>query len=501
MSFYFDTYLKVIFDNDSAIQLKQFKQLRQTAKQLGLYNIENAITFNLVDVYEKNNDFINALQCYLQMEDVVKQSPIIFNDRYIYGQYTFARLFYRFGDYDKAIQKIKPLFSRSVRPINKVFIADLLGNCYLKLNQPDSALYWFQLIKKIIPASDSGSVWHYSIWYSIVDGNCGKVAKAKGDIKTAKQLLTNAIQQCEQLQYFDNVAPLANELALIYLIEKNNELALKTLTTNFNACKKLNSVPQWFSYYKALHQLCILQNNNIKLKSCSDSLAKYEYLQQQLVNQDKKNGLLMLQKIKELQLEADLISAENKRLQLIRNFIIALIILLIFIVYLVVRKNKQQRLLTNERIKNAELIANEKAVIAETQIADFIIRLKEKNELIEGLENKIQVISTNSESNNNKPNIEILEQLQSSCILTEDDWIKFKALYETAYPGYITKLKSFSIKLSPAEIRLLVLSKLNLNNKEIANVLGIGSEAVRVTRSRLKKKLEQNGETNLEDLS
>jgi len=54
--------------------------------------------------------------------------------------------------------------------------------------------------------------------------------------------------------------------------------------------------------------------------------------------------------------------------------------------------------------------------------------------------------------------------------------------------------------LSPSEIRFMTLARLNFSNKEMAAALGVTPQAIRVTRHRLRKKLNLPDEQNLEEL-
>ncbi len=53
--------------------------------------------------------------------------------------------------------------------------------------------------------------------------------------------------------------------------------------------------------------------------------------------------------------------------------------------------------------------------------------------------------------------------------------------------------------LTPNEMRLSALVKLNLTIKEMAAILGISPDSVKTARYRLRKKLELNTEENLTD--
>jgi DNA-binding CsgD family transcriptional regulator len=58
------------------------------------------------------------------------------------------------------------------------------------------------------------------------------------------------------------------------------------------------------------------------------------------------------------------------------------------------------------------------------------------------------------------------------------------------HPNFVKKLSTYpKEQLSPAELRLGMLLRLNLNSKEIAAVLRVSPDSIRVARHRLRKKL------------
>jgi len=59
-------------------------------------------------------------------------------------------------------------------------------------------------------------------------------------------------------------------------------------------------------------------------------------------------------------------------------------------------------------------------------------------------------------------------------------------MFDKANPGFISQLKSMAPDITTAEIRFAALTRLNLGNKHIASMLGIGADAVRKTKSRLR---------------
>jgi len=108
-----------------------------------------------------------------------------------------------------------------------------------------------------------------------------------------------------------------------------------------------------------------------------------------------------------------------------------------------------------------------------------------KNQLIEELELRLTGLTAGSE-------------LRRMKILTESDWIRFRARFDAQMPGFLHKLMIRFPSLTAAEIRLFLLLKLNFDTLEISEALGISKESVWRSRNRLRKKLAI---PDLEDLS
>jgi DNA-binding CsgD family transcriptional regulator len=82
-------------------------------------------------------------------------------------------------------------------------------------------------------------------------------------------------------------------------------------------------------------------------------------------------------------------------------------------------------------------------------------------------------------------------------ILNEKDWILFRERFEQHIPGLYQHLKDRYPSLTPAEIRLFMLIKLNFDTLEVSEALGISKESVWRSRHRLSQKL---GLTETKDL-
>lgn len=82
-----------------------------------------------------------------------------------------------------------------------------------------------------------------------------------------------------------------------------------------------------------------------------------------------------------------------------------------------------------------------------------------------------------------------LEALYHQTILTEADWERFKTLFERVRPGFIPRIKHQFSGLTPSELRLILLLKMNMQTREMADMLGVSPETIKKSRYRLRKKL------------
>lgn len=133
------------------------------------------------------------------------------------------------------------------------------------------------------------------------------------------------------------------------------------------------------------------------------------------------------------------------------------------------------------------------------QLEDFTKSIQEKNNLIEQFAAEIEKYQTLPCSNELPGREEYLDTLKLSVILTDEQWTAFQALFEKVDPGYIGRVRTKFPDITAAEMRFVLLTKLGLNNKEMAAMLGVTNDAVRVSKYRLLKKIHLPDDTSPED--
>lgn len=122
--------------------------------------------------------------------------------------------------------------------------------------------------------------------------------------------------------------------------------------------------------------------------------------------------------------------------------------------------------------------------------------LLDKNKQLAELKDKNGRIHSGNNLNTSPEDFQ--ENVFAQNILTEADWTSFKIYFEKVHPGYLQQLRNNYPALTDAEERLFLFIKLQLKTKETANILGISTDSVKKTRSRLRKKLALTQEIRLE---
>jgi DNA-binding response OmpR family regulator len=90
---------------------------------------------------------------------------------------------------------------------------------------------------------------------------------------------------------------------------------------------------------------------------------------------------------------------------------------------------------------------------------------------------------------------EIIQDLESNTI--EKTWNKLENLVKQFEPTFLRKLTDKHPHLTPAEIKLCYLLRLNMSTKDISNLIFKTQEVVHLSRIRLRKKLQLHSDDNL----
>jgi len=138
--------------------------------------------------------------------------------------------------------------------------------------------------------------------------------------------------------------------------------------------------------------------------------------------------------------------------------------------------------------------------LARETLNDYIKTMVGKNELLEQFKIDIENLKNLKSKEIDERRVEDIENLNKTTILTEADWTHFKELFDNVHKGFLVRLKEKLPDLTQAEIRLVCLTKLKLDTKQMAGILGVSFATIRQTRYRLRKKLGQPEGDSIDDI-
>ena len=168
-----------------------------------------------------------------------------------------------------------------------------------------------------------------------------------------------------------------------------------------------------------------------------------------------------------------------------RNFIIAAIVLVAIVGLLFLNRQRLKFRYEQQFAFQQKVAAEKEMEAAKEQLNMFTQSIIEKTKLIEQLEQQVSDKPLTDEQQ------QLANELSHQTILTEEDWEKFKTLFEKVYPGLFLKLKEMVPDITAAEHRMAALTRLHLSTKQMASMLGISTDSVYKIRQRLRKRLLQ----------
>ncbi len=125
----------------------------------------------------------------------------------------------------------------------------------------------------------------------------------------------------------------------------------------------------------------------------------------------------------------------------------------------------------------------------ESKISALAIQMLQKNELLQQLNAELK----NTEKKDDLVIDKIIHKSQNQ----DKEWSDFNVHFESINKNFYQKIKDAYPEISPNDLKLCALIKLNMSIKEMAGILNISPDSVKTARYRLRKKFQLNTEDNL----
>jgi DNA-binding CsgD family transcriptional regulator len=326
-------------------------------------------------------------------------------------------------------------------------------------------------------------------WIAVLSGNLGHYYWIKKEYKKARKL--TELDYTVSLQTNQKGSAVNALTLLIQLDLKDNQLnpAQQKLSKLEKLLSDEYNIQQYRVYYRA--KTAILEANG-NYKEALESFRKGQLYNDTITKQTDIENIRKTEfqiNFERKQAELSLLQERKKRDEIMLYGLSGITVVIILVFILVFnsiskrRKREREIALLKQHQFEKELENTEK------EMRKMLSNLMEKNQLVEQLTSEIDQFQLTPEHPVSEEKIKMIDRLQSFTLLTDDDWLEFKKLFEKLNPDFFNKVAAHSLDLTNAEIRLITLIKLNLSNLEMSRALGISPDSVRKTSLRLRKKL------------
>ncbi|WP_448670155.1 tetratricopeptide repeat protein [Chryseobacterium koreense] len=392
-----------------------------------------------------------------------------------------------------------------------------LGMSYMNLKMNDKARYF--LNRAIIAANQ----YQNEVWKGILYGNMGnlyfkeeKYSAALAYYRRNFELNKNESRHSTvKINSHSNMAKVHLALgniteADLFLKRVENSLNILQNDPSYNSAKHLGDRQQIEKTKKLYFETKI---NYLKKTGGFNEAVKYQ------------DSLLTIRKDLDAKYNAavakrasDRLTIRNKELQLAqkeqekvkqRRIYSALILLVLamgamgyFSLYRSRQKKKRQnaRLIAETRISLMEKQrVQQQLEHTQKEISHFVSRINEQNQKVSNFETKLEKLK-NLKNDGQSDIHEKMYKMKEVKILTDEDWIGFQNDFDAVFPHFRDILKRNCPDITGSEMRYLMLIKLKFSHKEMARALGVSDNTIRVTWSRVRKRLNGTLEDTPEDL-
>ena len=203
------------------------------------------------------------------------------------------------------------------------------------------------------------------------------------------------------------------------------------------------------------------------------------------------------------------IQLKNRRLGFLALFTSLVIITAALVFTLFWHKKRQQSLLKDMEKKELENRLEHEQHLKQLQtkrhkenleakareIAAYSLLVSSKNQILQ------QIADIAKRLPASRPEASEIQNIIKNNINTDKDWEDFMIHFQKIHPGFFRRLKAKRTAgdLTENELRLCAYFRIGMSTKQIAQVLNVSPESVRMHRYRLKKKLMLAEEDSLDD--
>lgn len=359
---------------------------------------------------------------------------------------------------------------------------------YQRQQEYDSALFFYTEALKIAERQN------LPVWTGIISGNMAQIYYEQQRYDTAYTLFMKDYRASRDSGFYDNAGNSLQWASRTSLALGKKQRALAEVRESFQLLK-LWPVAEYLrnAYFTAMQLFKAMADYDSAFyysnlyATLNDSLERVRVANNHAIMQARLSDMAS-------QYTSQKLSRQKRTALTVRNIIIAFILVLSSFILFIVKRTRTKAKLEKCKTDQEKLSLEQEMVSARNQLNVVTVNMFEKTGLIEKLEEQLRGNEATAEYQ------AVLSDITRLAILTETDWSEFKSIFETIHPGFFVKLTNKFPDITSAEQRMAALTRLHLNSRQIASMLGISVDSVHKSRQRLRQRFKVGTETNLDEI-
>lgn len=417
-------------------------------------------------------------------------------------------------DYDRALE----IYDRSIEKFSKLNLKHRIATTFTKIGTvliEQNKLY--DAKEHLTNALSMHSEDNFAYGMAEAHNKLGELFLLENELEQAAYHINKAVVTSKSINDEDGLIGALIQFGKLLALKDDFESA----EIHFKLALDMATKKQLRKYKLAIYkELKNLNKQRGKLNESLEYYDKFIALKDSIYNIDKSKQIAALEfnnELKEKEKEVFLLKEQERSNSIIKWSLFVGIIALTIISLLIINNLRQRSIRNKEFAKRKQELLVSKEELAKTalenahlkqqelqqqldfknkELTSYALNFVQKNELLQQLQEKVSFAKKASPNDQTKL-IDELSRTIKQHVNIDRDWEDFKRFFEEVHIDFHKKLQEKHPDLSSNDLKICTLTRLNLNIKETASILGISPESAKTARYRLRKKLHLDTEDEL----
>lgn len=402
--------------------------------------------------------------------------------------------------YNRATTESKKVTDKQIKLRESLSILNNSASVFSKKKDFKKALKYYEEARKL-----NASLSNKKLEATILN-NIGICHLENGEYATAIFVLEEALSIRKSIGSQREIAQCYNNLGKVYALKKEYAQAKIYFDEALEIGRRVGSVESIIYSLESLRMLYEYTDNEKLAYRCLKELTN---LKDSLFNDQSVKQMAQLELNYKLDKQKSIYNVElkNKEIEKQKNKIIyysiagaLLCVLAISILWIYLQKSKIKNInLSKEKLQlehKTTLLEKdslqEELELQNREMTTKMMYLLKKNELINTVAERLTEIKSKAIPENQKSIQKLIVEMRQK--KDDDIWNEFEMYFTKVNPEFYSKLYQLFPDLTPNEKKLCAFLRLNMSTKDISAITYQSVNSISVSRSRLRKKLNIQGE-------